>query len=119
MLDNITLDDFVTYIIMFWFVAMPVLLVWSLWWNLSNQKRIRYIKAHAPSKEEYLNNSIYLGEKINGIIKIIQAHTSAIANLEGHLHLTKIPNVLSKPPKSLKDKVLAASKRNGKRGKTS
>lgn len=141
---DITLDDFVNYILMFWFVAMPVGLVALGWLCYLLQRQISY------SRQTLINNNIINVARHNGndthvasLIKVLQGHTAAIAKLEETVNrdnwgMPKIYDIsedqkewndvvakalkkvgLCKPPKSLKEKVIAASKRNGKRGKTS
>lgn len=129
-------DDLTTYIIMFWFVAMPVGLAALGWWCYFNARAIRKHKQIADNNlaTEVCSDISYREamEKHNdGIIRIIQSHTAAIAALEARnigfasviqQHTSLIVDLQnhfkSKPPKSLKDKVLAASKRNGKRGRS-
>lgn len=146
MLETLTPDDLTTYIIMFWFVAMPVGLVVSLWLHWRMHKRIWILEEmhklpHAILAETPEFTSI--SEQQSRLLKVLQSHTAAIAKLEETVNrdnwgMPKVYDIsedqkewndvvaktlkkvgLCKPPKSLKDKVLAASKRNGKRGKTS
>lgn len=105
---DITPDDFTTYIIMFWFVAMPVGLVWSLWWNLKSRHKSLHYKLILEQKIFLISEELNIyKEQANGLLKVLQGHTAAIAKLED--------SPKSKPPKSLKDKVLAASKRTARR----
>lgn len=125
-------DDLITYIIMFWFVAMPVGLVALGWWCYFNALAIRKHKQIADNNTAEMVGGLLryreaLEKHNEGVIRIIQSHTAAIAALEdspkskppkyrdGTVDYDNLINNLRKErQKSLKDKVLAASKRKRK-----